>query len=331
MPVQNNDELAYFQYTGPDPNVKGLDWETWAFIMVTNDRFNLLEYEIEKQTLILKNNREPSQALIKRFDRVQNVIIEADNSEMFFERSRKYLGLTSIKKLVIRDLTTEIDFISSRNVEYMSIWAEPLERQLNRQITDHAKPLLAISTKLRLFRYQNGMIGDESLTYMRNNPIEFLDLQHVTIFNENLFTNFLRNTPTLKKLALQGPVTANAQISFLSNGNTAMNQITHLWITLQIRLRNLYQEIRRCVNLELIVLTFEKPDLLRTILPHLLELRNLKRVVINYYPLRDNQNYINELMATAYYKDLFKNEFDARNIILQYYHEFMTNRNEPPN
>lgn len=158
MPVPNNDELAYFQYTGPDPNVNGLDWETWAFIMAANDRFNLLEYEIERQTLILRNNREPSQALINRFNRVQNVIIEADTSEMFFERSRKYLGLTSLVKLVIRDLATEIDFISSRNIEYVSIWAEPLERQINRQLMDHAKPLLEISKKLRLFRYQNGMI-----------------------------------------------------------------------------------------------------------------------------------------------------------------------------
>lgn len=327
----NTEESSYLQYAGPDPNVNGLDWETWAFIMVANKRFNLLEYEIEKQTLTLKGNKEPSQALMNRFDRVQNAVIEADSSAAFIERSRKYLGLTSLIKLFIKDLDSEINFISSRNIEYVTVCSVPWERNTDRPVIDHVKPMLAISTKIRLLRYQNGMLSDESLIYLRNNPIEFIDLQHITISNETLFTNFLSNTPTLKKLALQGLATRDAQTCFLSSGNTAKNQITHLWITLQTRLRTLYHEIGKCEKLESIVLSFEKPELLGIVLPCLLELNHMKKIVINFYPLRGNGNYGEELRQTAFYKDFFKSSFDARNVVLQYYHEYLTHREQPRN
>lgn len=313
---------AYSQYPGPDPSIQGLDWETWAFIMAINRHFNLLDYNMERQTVLLRETIEPSDALVDRFYRIHRAIIIADSTTSFAERSRKFLGLTSLTHLTIKELSVEIDFIVSRKLECLTVVAilpDPPQQLL---MIDHVEPVLKISTKLRAFRYLNGMLSQESILSLRKNPIEFLDLQNVGVRNKRDFVDFLCNATALTKLAIHGTIMSNVQFCFFATRAPVKLRITHLWITMQTRLKHVYHTITECRNLRNIFLSFEKSELLKDMLEHLLQLDNLKKIIINYHPLRVAPNFAEEVVQITKYKEAMEKLFTVKNVTIQYLDEY---------
>lgn len=287
-----------------------MDWQSWINFCNTFPRFEKINHEIQKTMLKLSSFKPPSNELINNFYRVKRASIMADLSNEFFNTSRKYLSLTKLEHLVVTYINKPIDFISSQNIKKLLV--SPF---LNATRQDYVEPILRISLNLHSFKYFLGVLGDNSIKYLKNNPIKELYLYDVAVTDKQLFTEFLSESSHLSSVTLYGWKNKNTQISFFSQQNSSKNRIKYLKFSIQNRILNHYQSLIHCTSVEKMTIQYKSLSDIDKIHKYLLTLNNLKEVQI----MKNNEPEEEDDIFISFLFKYLQTEFHNRNIIFKKY------------
>lgn len=287
-----------------------MDWQSWINFCTTFPGFETINHEIQRTMLKLNSFQPPSDELVNNFYRVKRAAIMADLSKEFFNTSRIYLQLTELEHLVITYIYKPIDFISSQNIK--KLFVSPFPNAIGQ---DFVEPVLKISRKIHSFKYFSGVLGNNSISYLKYNPIKEIYLYDVAITDKGLFTEFLSENPHLTSVTLNGYKNKNAQICFFSEQNTSKSRIKYLKFSVQDRILNHYQTLVHCTNLEKIRINYKSILKIETICKVLLTLPNLKEVEIISDESSQPENH--KLLDTIIIYFL-QSEFEDKNIIFKY-------------
>lgn len=288
-----------------------MDWNSWLNFCKTFPGFKRMDHEIQRTMLILTSLHQPSRDLINIFHRVKRATIMADLSNDFLRTSKKYLKLTALEQLIVTYINKPIDFISSTKLKKLIV--SPFLRAPCMDFVEH---VLKISHEIKSFKYFNGSLNDNSLSYMTNNPIEELYFYDTHIDNEISFINYLANNMNLTKISILGWNNTIIQNCFFSIENESLTRITYLKFSIQANFLDQYRTLRRCVNLETIVIKHKYYQHAEKIYSFIFNLPKLKKVeVFSDGNCLSPDNALLDLISF----DKYQTQFMNRNVIFREY------------